>query len=30
VFRIEQDHRYESDFDRLVKNLPVKKRSPKA
>jgi hypothetical protein len=30
VFRIEQDRRYESDFDRLVKNLPTKKCSPKA
>lgn len=30
VFRIEQDRRYESDFDRLVKNLPLKKRLPKA
>ena len=30
TFRVEQDHRYESDFDRLVKNLPAKKRSPKA
>ncbi len=30
AFRVEQDHRYESDFDRLVKNLPAKKRSPKA
>jgi hypothetical protein len=30
VFRIEQDRRYESDFDRLVKKLPLKKRLPKA
>ena len=29
-FRFEQDRRYESDFDRLVKKLPVKKRSPNA
>lgn len=30
VFRIEQDRRYVSDFDRLVKKLPLKKRLPKA
>lgn len=30
MFRIEQDRRYESDFDRLVKKLPLKKRVPKA
>ncbi len=29
AFRIEQDRRYESDFDRLVKNLPAHKRSIK-
>lgn len=30
VFRVEQDRRYESDFDRLIKNIPAKRRSPKA
>ncbi len=29
VFRVEQDLRYESDFDRLIKNLPSKKKTPK-
>ncbi|MDP2812062.1 MAG: virulence RhuM family protein [Rhodocyclaceae bacterium] len=29
-FRVEQDRRYESDFDRLVKKLPKTKRPPKA
>jgi hypothetical protein len=30
AFRVEQDRCYESDFDRLVKNIPKTKRSPKA
>lgn len=30
MFRVEQDRRYESDFDRLVKKLPKTKRPPKA
>jgi len=30
VFRVEQDRRYESDFDRIVKQLPKPKRPPKA
>lgn len=30
VFRVEQDRRYESDFDRLVKKLHRTKRPPKA
>jgi len=29
VFRIEQDRRYESDFDRILKRLPKPKRPPK-
>lgn len=29
VFRVGQDHRYESDFDRALKNLPRLKAQPK-
>lgn len=29
TFRVEQDRRYESDFDRVVKNLPKPKAKPK-
>ena len=29
VFRVKQDRRYESDFDRIVKKLPKPKRLPK-
>ena len=29
VFRVEQDRRYESDFDRILKQLPKPKPRPK-
>ena len=29
VFRVDQDRRYESDFDRIVNNLPKPKQPPK-